>query len=214
DGLVPERQATGLRLAVLKDFVLDGLTPQVERDFARALQALTAAGATLTDMAFPELREIPAINAKGGIVAAEAWAVHRARIAAAGAEYDPRVRFRIELAESISAADYLGYIARRREMVALFARRFAGFDAVLLPTTLNTAPAITELAEDKDYIRFNAMSLRNTYVGNFLDGCAISLPMQRRGEAPCGLMAMAPWGRDRDLFGVAAALEGVLEGCR
>lgn len=214
DGLVPERQARGLRLAVLKDFVLDGLAPQVERDFARALQALTAAGATLTDMAFPELREIPAINAKGGIVAAEAWAVHRARIAAAGAEYDPRVRFRIELAESISAADYLGYIARRREMVALFARRFAGFDAVLLPTTLNTAPAIAELAEDKDYIRFNAMSLRNTYVGNFLDGCAISLPMERRGEAPCGLMAMAPWGRDRDLFGVAAALEGVLEACR
>jgi aspartyl-tRNA(Asn)/glutamyl-tRNA(Gln) amidotransferase subunit A len=58
------------------------------------------------------------------------------------------------------------------------------------------------------------MSLRNTYVGNFLDGCAISLPMERRGEAPCGLMAMAPWGRDRDLFGVAAALEGVLQASR
>ena len=54
------------------------------------------------------------------------------------------------------------------------------------------------------------MSLRNTYVGNFLDGCAISLPMHGRGEAPSGLMAMAPWGRDRDLFGVAAALESVL----
>jgi aspartyl-tRNA(Asn)/glutamyl-tRNA(Gln) amidotransferase subunit A len=210
DGVVPERQARSLRLAVLKDFVLDGLAPQVERDFAQALQALTAAGAALTDMAFPELREIPAINAKGGIVAAEAWAIHRARIAAAGAAYDPRVRFRIELADPISAADYLGYIARRREMVALFAQRFEGFDAVLLPTTLNTAPAIAELAEDKDYIRFNAMSLRNTYVGNFLNGCAISLPMGRRGEAPCGLMAMAPWGHDRDLFGVAAALESVL----
>jgi Asp-tRNA(Asn)/Glu-tRNA(Gln) amidotransferase A subunit family amidase len=38
--------------------------------------------------------------------------------------------------------------------------------------------------------------------------------MERRGEAPCGLMAMAPWGRDRDLFGVAAALEGVLQASR
>lgn len=210
DGLVPERQARGLRLAVLKDFVLDGLQSQVERDFGRALAALEGAGAVISDMAFPELREIPAINAKGGIVAAEAWATHRARIAAAGAEYDPRVRFRIEGAESISAADYLGFVARRREMVALFARRCEGFDAVLLPTTLNTPPAISELADDKDYVRFNAMSLRNTYVGNFLDGCAISLPMQGRGEAPCGLMAMAPWGRDRSLFGVATALERVL----
>ena len=211
DGAVPERQARGLRLAVLKDFVLDGLSPQVERDFARALKALEAAGGLLTDMSFPELREIPTINTKGGIVAAEALSMHRARMAACGDEYDPRVRFRIEVAESISAADYLGYVARRREMIALFGQRFTGFDAVLMPTTLNTPPAIAELAEDKDYIRFNAMSLRNTYVGNFLNGCAISLPMQAPGEAPCGLMAMAPWGRDRDLFGVAGALERVLK---
>ena len=211
DGVVPERQVRGLRLAVLQDFVLDGLAPQVEHDFGRALKALEAAGAVLSEMSFPELREIPAINAKGGIVAAEALHNHRARMAVRGAEYDPRVRFRIEAAEAISAADYLDYVARRRAMIALFGQRFEGFDAVLLPTTLNTASAISELAEDKDYIRFNAMSLRNTYVGNFLNGCAISLPMQRKGEAPCGLMAMAPWGRDRDLFGVAGALERVLE---
>ena len=54
------------------------------------------------------------------------------------------------------------------------------------------------------------MSLRNTYVGNFLNGCAISLPMQEEGAAPCGLMAMAPWGNDRNLFGVAAALEAAI----
>lgn len=212
NGAVPERQVRGLRLAVLKDFVLDGLSPQVERDFARALKALEAAGAVLSEMSFPELREIPTINAKGGIVAAEAWFTHRARIGASGAAYDPRVRFRIELAESISAADYLGYVARRREMIRLFGDRFEGFDAVVLPTTLNTAPAVAELAEDKDYIRFNAMSLRNTYVGNFLDGCAISLPMQAPGKAPCGFMAMAPWGHDRALFGVAGALERALAG--
>jgi len=211
DGMVPERQASGLRLAVLKDFVFDGLALQVAQDFERALKALAAAGAVLTDMSFPELREIPTINSKGGIVAAEALFNHRARMAARGDEYDPRVRFRIAAAESIAAADYLGYVARRREMVALFAERFTGFDAVLLPTTLNTPPAIAELAEDKDYMRFNAMSLRNTYVGNFLNGCAISLPMQGVGEAPCGLMAMAPWGCDRDLFGVAGALERVLK---
>ncbi|MCA3554060.1 amidase [Aestuariivirga sp.] len=210
DGVMPERQARGLRLAVLRDVVLDGLTPEVERDFALALKALEAAGAIMSAMSFPELREIPAINARGGIVGAEAWFTHRARIAASGAGYDPRVRVRIELAESISAADYLCHLARRREMIQLFSRRFEGYDAVLLPATLNTAPAIASLAEDKDYIRFNAMSLRNTYTGNFLNGCAISLPMQAPGAAPCGLMAMAPWGHDRSLFGVAGALERVL----
>ncbi len=210
DGAVPQRPLRGLRLAVLRDFVMDGLAPQVEQDFGRALKRLAAAGAELSDMAFPELREIPALNAKGGILGAEALAAHRALIARAGDRYDPRVRMRIALAEAISAADYLDYRARRRDRIQLFTARAEGLDAVLLPTTLNTAPAIAELDDDRDYVRINAMSLRNTAVGNFLNGCAISLPMHGPGEAPCGLMAMAPWGRDRDLFGVAAALEAEL----
>ncbi|WP_421694796.1 amidase [Aestuariivirga sp.] len=210
DGVVPKREARGLRFAVLKDFVLDGLTPEVGRCFERALSRLAASGAGMTDLAFPELREIPLINSKGGIVAAEAWHTHRALMGKAGEDYDPRVKLRIELAQGISAADLLDYLGRRREMIGLFAERFAGFDAVLLPTTLNTPPAISELGADQDYIRFNAMSLRNTYVGNFLNSCAISLPMQQPGEPPCGLMAMAPWGQDRALFGVAGAVETVL----
>ena len=40
DGRVPQREAKGLRLAVLKDFVLDGLSPGVEQAFSRALKAL------------------------------------------------------------------------------------------------------------------------------------------------------------------------------
>jgi aspartyl-tRNA(Asn)/glutamyl-tRNA(Gln) amidotransferase subunit A len=196
-----------MRLAVLKDFVLDGLEDKVAADFDRALTALSGQGAAIGEMAFAELRDLPAINAKGGIVAAEAVHVHRALIAEKGAAYDPRVKSRIAAAETISAADYLDYIARRRAMIASFADRFQGFDAVLLPTVLNTPPVQAELAGDKDYLRYNAMSLRNTYVGNFLNGCAISLPMHREGTAPSGLMAMAPWGKDRALFGVAAAVE-------
>ena len=151
DGAIPVRSAPGLRLAVLKDFVLDGLQPQVEQAFGRALKHLAAVGATLADMAFPELRDLPSINSKGGIVAAEAFHHHRRQMAEQGEAYDPRVRNRIQAADVITAADYLGYISRRRQMIARFAELFAGFDAVLLATTLNTAPAIADLAADSDY---------------------------------------------------------------
>ena len=79
-----------------------------------------------------------------------------------------------------------------------------------MPTTLNTPPAVAALAGDKEYLRFNAMSLRNTSVGNFLNGCSISLPMNGEGEAPCGLMLLAPWGHDAALFAAAAAVEAAL----
>ena len=210
DGTVALRAPGTLRLAVLRDFVLDGLEAPVAAAFEQVLTRLASSGATLTDMAFPELRDLPTINRKGGIVAAEAFHHHRQGMAEQGDAYDPRVRTRIQMAEAISAADYLDYFVRRREMIDLFTRRFAGFDAVILPTTLNTPPAIAALAADEDYLRFNAMSLRNTYVGNFLDGCAISMPMQEPGSAPCGLMVLAPSGHDRALFDTAAGIEAAL----
>jgi aspartyl-tRNA(Asn)/glutamyl-tRNA(Gln) amidotransferase subunit A len=214
DGIVPERNLAGLRLAVLSDFVLDGLDTDVTAAFDAVLKRVQAMGAVIADMAFPELHQLPTINGKGGIVAAEALHHHRARIAASGDAYDPRVRNRIQFAEAISAADYLDYFELRREMIGLFAERFAGFDAVLMPTTAITPPAIADLEGDKDYLRLNGLSLRNTYVGNFLNGCAISIPMHRHGTPPCGLMALAPWGHDRALFGVAAALESAIAGLR
>jgi aspartyl-tRNA(Asn)/glutamyl-tRNA(Gln) amidotransferase subunit A len=182
--------------------------------FDAVLKRVQAMGAVIADMAFPELHQLPTINGKGGIVAAEALHHHRARIAASGDAYDPRVRNRIQFAEAISAADYLDYFELRRAMIGLFAERFAGFDAVLMPTTAITPPAIAELEGDKEYLRLNGLSLRNTYVGNFLNGCAISIPMHRHGAPPCGLMALAPWGHDRALFGVAAALETAIAGLR
>jgi aspartyl-tRNA(Asn)/glutamyl-tRNA(Gln) amidotransferase subunit A len=206
------REAGSLRLGILADMVLDGLAPEVARAFERAKARLGEAGARLADVRFPELVEINAINAKGGIVGAEAWAVHRQRIAASGAQYDPRVAGRIEFSREISAADYLDYHARRNAMISLFAGRFEGFDAVMMPTTPNVPPAIAALAEDKDYFRFNALALRNTRVANFLNGCAISLPMSAPGEAPCGLSLMAPAGHDRALLAAAAAVERSLRG--
>ena len=209
DGVIATRESGALRLGVLKDYVLDGLEDAVAKAFDRSLAKLQRAGARLSDVRFPELGDLPAINAKGGIVAAEAYHQHRALIAAKGEFYDPRVRGRIETAAAITADDFLFYLDRRSTMIARFAEVFAGLDAVILPTTLNTPPAIADLAGDKDYMRFNAMSLRNTYAGNFLDGCSISLPMHEAGEAPSGFMLLAPWDHDRALFACAAAVESL-----
>ena len=45
------------------------------------------------------------------------------------------------------------------------------------------------------------------HVGNFLDRCAISLPIHRHGEAPVGLMLMGETMGDARLFAIAAAVE-------
>ena len=54
--------------------------------------------------------------------------------------------------------------------------------------------------------------LRNPSLINVLDGCAISLPMHRKGEAPTGLMLARAGGNDAALFAIAAAAEMALAG--
>jgi aspartyl-tRNA(Asn)/glutamyl-tRNA(Gln) amidotransferase subunit A len=210
DGVLPHRDVASLRLGVLRDFVLDGLEAAVAADFEHALHALEAAGARLADVRFPALNELPAINRSGGIGGAEAHHTHRARLESEADRYDPRVRPRLLLAAAVTADDYLTAWDRRREMIASFATLAQGFDALVLPAVMNVPPPIAELDGEKDYLRLNAMALRNTAVGNFLNSCAISLPMHRRGAAPTGFMLMAPWGQDRALFAAAATAEGVL----
>jgi aspartyl-tRNA(Asn)/glutamyl-tRNA(Gln) amidotransferase subunit A len=210
NGAVSARPAGSLRLAALAGVATEGLDAAVAAAYGAALSRLSAAGARIADLAMPELAELPAINAKGGISAAEAYTEHRARIEVHGDEYDPRVRNRILLGQAISAEEIISIHRKRAAMVARFAALAQGFDAVALPAVAITPPAIAELSRDEDYLRLNFLSLRNTFLGNFLNVCAISLPMTAPGEAPAGLMLMAPWGSDRALFDVAAGVEAAL----
>jgi len=56
-------------------------------------------------------------------------------------------------------------------------------------------------------VRLNLLLLRNPSLFNFLDGCAISLPVHEPGSAPVGLMLAAPGGRDASLLAAAMAVE-------
>lgn len=210
DGAIPHRDASSLRLGVLRDFVLNDLDAEVAADYERALATLAKAGAWLVDVRFPALNDLPAINRSGGIGGGEAHHTHRARLETHGDAYDPRVRPRLLLAAGVTCDDYLSAWDRRRDMVAAFGTLAMGFDALVLPSVMNVPPPIAALDGEKDYARYNGMALRNTAVGNFLNACAISLPMHRRGTAPTGFMLMAPWGQDRAVFSAAAAAESVL----
>jgi aspartyl-tRNA(Asn)/glutamyl-tRNA(Gln) amidotransferase subunit A len=96
-------------------------------------------------------------------------------------------------------------------MILRFSAVAQGLSAVALPTVMIIPPPITALEIDQDYLRYNSMSLRNTYVGNFLDCCALSIPVNAPGAAPVGLMLMGRWGQDQTLFSVGQAVENLLQ---
>ena len=201
----------GLRLAVPGNVVLNDLEAPVAESFNRALNRLSNLGVRVTHLTFPQFERIASANATGGFAAAEAHAWHRAYLADQKEIYDPRVRARIEKGQGMTAGDMIRLSAERRAITASMDAATQPFDAVAMPTAPIVPPRIDSLGEDADYRRKNALALRNTSLGNFLDRCAISLPAHRPGEAPVGFMLMGETGGDARLFSIAAAVEKILK---
>lgn len=208
---IDKREPHTLRFGILQHVALDAMAPEVATAFDAAIKTLGRAGVVFSEVAFPDLAELPSINSKGGISACEAMDVHAAMLERHGDEYDQRVRTRILSGNSVTGPELVGIYRRRREMISKFAGLTSGLDGFILPTVPILPPLISEVDNDERYGPLNFLCLRNTFLGNFLDSCAISIPMTARGEAPAGLMIMRPHGEDAELFHAAAAVEAVLK---
>ena len=201
----------GLRLGVVRDYVLEGLDRHVAAAFDKALARLSQAGACVADMRFEALGRLPQINRTGGIVLPEAYAIHRDLVTRRGSEYDPRVAYRVLRGADVTAADYIEVLRERAGLIAESARLAAPYDALLMPAVVMVAPAIARLEADEQlYNQANNAILRNPSVVNFLDGCALTIPCHAPGAGPVGLMVVGQCGEDRRLLAVGLAIESAL----
>ena len=201
----------GARFGVPTTIVQDGMDDAVAAAFHAALDWLSEAGALLQDIAFEPFAEIAEVSAAGGILGAEAYALHRDRLAARGNMVDPRVRTRIERGAKISGADLLDVIEARAGIRSRADAIGADYDALLMPTVAIVAPPIDDIvASDELYAEMNPFILRNTTFGNFLDRCALSIPVHEPGEAPVGLMVVDRTGADAHLIRVGLAVESAV----
>src|SRR5262245_16441003 len=160
---------TGLRLGIAQGLPLQDLDRDVAGAFAAATARLESAGVRLTKEAFAQLDGMLAINAKGGLVPTEAFAIHRDLVAGHGSEYDPNVRARIERGRNLSAADYVLMSRERARLVREMDGRLEELDGLVLPTTAIVAPKISEVATPETFGRKNMLLLRNTALANFFD---------------------------------------------
>jgi aspartyl-tRNA(Asn)/glutamyl-tRNA(Gln) amidotransferase subunit A len=190
--------------------MLDDLDIEVAEAFRSAVRCLSQRGARIEELHVPEFDEAAKANRSGGISPPEAYAIHRDRLHREQ-EFDPRVLERILRGGSVLAADYIGLLASRARLARSFARRNYPVDAFLMPTVPRIAPPIEHLEKDAEAFRLaNASMLRNPSLINFLDGCALSLPIQPAGEAPVGLMVVGFSGEDERVLSAGLAIEAGL----
>jgi aspartyl-tRNA(Asn)/glutamyl-tRNA(Gln) amidotransferase subunit A len=189
---------------------MDELDAVVAKAFERACKALAAKGAKVEAIDLPQLNELPAINAKGGFAASEAYAWHQKLIARRGNLYDPFVYPRIMRGKEMSAADYIDLLYARADLQRRISTVTQDYDAVVMPTCAITAPTMEEVSTPDGFTRKNLLLLRNTTVGNFLDRCAISLPCHAAGELPVGFTLMGEAMADKRLLAMARSIAPVV----
>ena len=205
--------ATTLHLARPTDTVWQDLGTDVEAACEAALAKLRGAGVQIGEVDTPEFGEVDRlISHFGPYHAAECHAVWGEAIEAKpNLVYGPileRIRLGGEMKASTVEQTKHGLKAAAASLHARM--REAGF--LVMPTVPMSPPPIAELQNDlAAWTAANAVVLRNTRLGNFLDCCALTLPCgQDANGVPVGLMLMAPAGEDERLLRAGAALEPVL----
>lgn len=211
DGVPQPAVLSSLRLAVPRSVFQDDLSPAVATAFAEALGRLSAAGATVVELPMNDFAQAASLNLRGVLTTAEAYSWHRRWMKDGADKYDPRVIMRIRPGETIIAADYIEALQSRQRFIRTINEAASGYDAMLMPTTPDTAPTIAETsADDASYLRLNGRMLRNTSLVNVFDGCALTVPCHDPGAAPVGLMIAGTENTDRRILAIGLAVEAVV----
>jgi aspartyl-tRNA(Asn)/glutamyl-tRNA(Gln) amidotransferase subunit A len=162
------RGVKGLRLARLPADERDGIDAEVLAAYDRSVEALAGLGAKVVDVALPaRFADLGAVN--GRIMSAEAYAALADLVDDNAQPLDQDVRPRVRAGAAISSRDYLTALAERERMKASFDAAIAGVDALLTPTAVMPAPAVTSIDQ-------NTTPAMLTRWVNFLDLCALAVP--------------------------------------
>ncbi|MBB4166496.1 amidase [Rhizobium sp. BK538] len=212
---IAARPLKGLDIVIPDNVVFDGAEAGVVASFETAVDWLAAEGASISRIKIPAFDELLALMAQyGALVTAEAFALHRERLAGPqAADMDHRVVMRIRLGEKTTLANYLAILDKRERLIG-DVERLVGDSFVAFPSVVHVAPPIAPLQADDDlFFATNGKTLRNTLLGNFLDWCGVSIPCGT-GDAdmPVGLLLSALGKRDEALLSAALSVEEVIRG--
>ena len=189
----------------------ESMVPAVAANLEAALRRIERAGHRIVRRRVAAVETAHGLMREHGtIVVAEAYRLHRAILDGPDAGWlDPRVRARLEAGAEIGASDYARLLEER---TGLMRKLSADLDGALLAcaTVVHTAPPLAPLERDTEaFARINALTLRNTMIGSYLDLPGIALPTgTNRDGLPTSLLLSAPTGDDERLLAWAQFLGG------
>lgn len=200
----------GVRIGVFRPWFEDA-DPEVVRACSNLLAAMVDAGATVVEVAVPELGVLSAAHSV--TIAVEMASAHLHHHAASRAEYAFETRFNLALGRRLRGSDYVHAQRLRHRLYDHFRAALREADVIVTPTTACTAPGVAPdaLVTGESDLALLDRLCRFARAGNLTGLPAISFPAgYDQAGLPIGFQAMGqPWG-EHLLLRLAHVAEGLV----
>jgi aspartyl-tRNA(Asn)/glutamyl-tRNA(Gln) amidotransferase subunit A len=194
----------GLKIGI-PTYYLEGLEPDIEKLFNRAITTLKGLGAEITELMIPEL----SLATFSGYVTAtgEGATIHHEWLQTHLGDYAADSRALLLSGSLLPTPKYLRAQQARRRLTEAFNEAFKSVDAILGPTTPITTPAFRE-----DWVNQNLEVVQNvlpfTVPANLTGIPSLSVPMGLDSKGlPAGMQFMGNHFSERLLFQIGSAWE-------
>lgn len=200
--------ARSLKLAIASDSFGDDLDPHIASAFEDQLDQLRTAGHSIENVSLKALNDWT--QALIMTVSYEARSYYKDYLDVLKTQGDQHVLSRMQKSDGMTDADLAAHLAQRQIAVDWFSDQLRSFDALLAPTFKCERPSIEDA--DKDFNTHNPAVLRNTTYINLVDGCGLSIPVERKGAMPTALMICGPNGHDQSVLNAGVIIDQCLNG--
>ena len=205
--LQDNNSSKNITLTIPKNFGFDDIQPDVEQGFDLAKKKIIDAGINIEEVDLPILesyKKIPLWQ----FAAVECQTEYYDSYLETPDLIDPNILKRMDRANEVKAVEYALLLKIRQQMITNYNENF-GNHFLLMPTVTIKPPLIKDCNDTAFYDKANLISLKNTTLANFMNGCSISIPFKNR-DTTLGIMINGSTNMDQNLLDIGTVIEEIL----
>jgi aspartyl-tRNA(Asn)/glutamyl-tRNA(Gln) amidotransferase subunit A len=196
-----------IKIIIPKNFGFEDIDDEIKVGFDSAKEKIIKSGLDIQEIEIPLLdhyKKIPLWQFAAVECQAEYFEAYNNKKHL----IDPNVSRRMDRANQVTAVEYVNLCKERTTLIYQF-NTFLGNNFLLLPTVSITPPLIKDCENVEFYDKMNLISLRNTTLANYMNGCSLSLPYTIK-DKPVGIMLNGSTDNDDQLLEIGSKIEKLL----
>jgi len=196
-----------IKIIIPKNFGFEDIDDEIKVGFDSAKEKIIKSGLDIQEIEIPLLdhyKKIPLWQFAAVECQAEYFEAYNNKKHL----IDPNVSRRMDRANQVTAVEYVNLCKERKTLISQF-NTFLGNNFLLLPTVSITPPLIKDCENVEFYDKMNLISLRNTTLANYMNGCSLSLPYTIK-DKPVGIMLNGSTDNDDQLLEIGSKIEKLL----